>query len=249
MATNKPFIVAHRGMSHAAPENTLAAFGRAMELGVDGIEMDLQLSRDGQLVICHDGTWDRTTDGSGEVRSLSLPEIKRLDAGGWFGPEFSGEQVPTPTEVMELARSRGWNGTFYLELKTSGYAYPGIEERLAALLESYNAVNRVTVSSFNHTSLITMRTLVPGIKTSCLTGSRRERPWRHVVAKGSNEYSPNYREVDDKLVAACHQAGVSVVVWTVNDAAEMRRMQKAGVDGIITDRPDLAQETLRAGGV
>jgi len=240
----QPAIIAHRGMVHEAPEHTLAGFSLAAAFDPDALEFDLQLSRDGRLVVCHDLKVDRTTDGRGRVCDLTLDELKKLDAGSWFGPEFAGERMPTLEEVLSLLARTGWDGTIYLELKTVRYDYPGIEEALAATLLEFGVAERTVVNSFNHHSLVRMHAALPGIRTTCVDGSRMVRPWAYVQSIGSAGYAPHASAIDQELVDECHRAGIFVIAWTVDDAKEMLRLARLGVDGIITNRPDVMRACL-----
>jgi len=154
MSVPLPLVIAHRGASTAAPENTIAAFERAITDGADAIELEVHLSRDDHPVIIHDDTLERTTNGSGPVRGHTMRELKRLDAGAWRGPAFAGQRLQTLQEVLERFRGRT---RFWIELKGGSDLYPDIEERIVGLLEVYDVIEGALVQSFDHAALARLR--------------------------------------------------------------------------------------------
>ena len=248
--TPRPLEVhAHRGGGGLAPENTLAAFRKGMELGSDALEMDLHVTRDGEIVVIHDETLDRTTDGVGSVADLTLKELKRPDAGVKFAPSFRGERVPTLREVIALVKATG-NTRIRLDLELKYHPdRPGtpedFEQRVLEILRETGFVLRVNIISFHHPSLATMKALEPGIRTGLLAGGRQapQDPVALVRQYHADYYSPSFRHLTAEVVAALHQAGIPIVPWTVNEEAEMRRLIGLGIgsfagDGIVTDYPD-----------
>ncbi|HWU37300.1 MAG TPA: glycerophosphodiester phosphodiesterase family protein [Candidatus Acidoferrum sp.] len=247
----------HRGAAGLAPENTLAAFRKAITLGVDALEMDLHITRDGQVVVIHDETLDRTTDGRGSIADLTLEEIRRRDAGRKFASSFQGEWVPTLREVIELVRASG-NTRLRMDLEIKfGEGQEGkpddFEERVLGVLRQAGFLERVNVISFHHPSLTKVKALEPTIRTGLLQGDREP----HQDAVGlvrqyqANYYSPRYQQVTAELVAALHRAGIPIVPWTVNEEKDMRRLMALGIgtlagDGIATDFPDRLLNLLRA---
>jgi len=244
-----PQLHAHRGGAGLAPENTLAAFRKAIELDVDAIEMDLHVTRDGQVVVMHDETLDRTTNGRGRVQDLTLEEVKRYDAGTKYSPAFRGERIPTLREVISLVKSSG-NTQVRLNLELKFHPdRPGMpadfEERALAVLRETGFVGRVGILSFYHPSLAKIKRLEPGIKTGVLVGGRQAPtdPVALVRQYQADCYLPNFRLLTPETVATVHQAGISIITWTVNDEADMRRVIGLGMgrfpgDGIATDYPD-----------
>jgi glycerophosphoryl diester phosphodiesterase len=242
-------VHAHRGGAGLAPENTLAAFRKALELGVDALELDLHVTRDGVVVVIHDETLDRTTDGRGDVGDLSLEAVKRSDAGGKFAPAFRGERVPTLREVIDLVKAGG-NGRVRLDLELKYYQdRPGkpedFEERVLEILRGTGFAERVNFISFHHPSLTKAKALEPKIRTGLLAGGRTPPPDPVVLVRQfrADYYSPSFRHVTSDAVAALHQAGIPIVPWTVNEETEMRRLMALGIgalagDGIATDFPD-----------
>lgn len=253
-------VHAHRGGAALAPENTLAAVRNALALGVDVIELDLLASAEGEIVVIHDATVDRTTNGRGFVRAMPLAEIRGLDAGAWFGARFAGERVPTLREVLDLMRSpAGERVRLNLETKypNSGPSPPAdFEERVIRLLREAGMAGRVILQSFHYPSLLKVKEIEPAIPTAALRAAAFPPPDHVAVVRSARAdiYSPNYRMVTREEVEALHRAGIPVVPWTVNEAREMERLLGAGIggmrgDGIITDHPDRLIEVLRARGI
>src|SRR3990170_2726562 len=156
----RPLVIAHRGASSDAPENTIAAFELALEQGADALEMDIHLSKDGHPVVIHDFTLERTTDGVGPVSERPVRELKRLDGGGWHGRSFRGQRLQTLQEVLERFRDRT---RFWIELKGGSDLYPGIEERVVSMLEVYEVVDRALAQSFDHAALAERARLGGGV--------------------------------------------------------------------------------------
>lgn len=240
--TQRPFVVAHRGFSSRAPENTLAAFRLAMEAGADGVELDVHLSRDGVPVVIHDERVDRTTDGTGLVRDHTLAELKQLDAGRWFGPAFGGERIPTLDEVLAAigAQCRFLN----VELKGGIVPYPGLEQAVVEALMRTGALERTVVSSFNHFSLRVIKRVGPALRTGVLYMEGLVDPWAYARLVPADAIHPPHYALSPELVDGAHRAGVAVHVWTVDDPVVVRRMAAWGVDAVITNRPDEALAAL-----
>lgn len=233
--------VAHRGASGHAPENTMAAFDLAVEMKADYIELDVQMTKDGKLVIIHDTTVDRTTDGSGFVGDLTLEEMKTLDAGSWFGEQFAGEQIPTFEEVLDAYRGKIG---ILIELK-SPELYPGIEERVADILIDRNMQHprneKIIMQSFNHESMQLSKQLLPNVPHGVLAGMAWEDVTDEELAEFaiySDYFNPNMRIVTDELVTRVHDAGMEIYPYTVNTREEADRLFNLGVDGIITNFPE-----------
>src|ERR1700736_62812 len=164
-ATRRPLVIAQRGASADAPENTIAAFELALDQGADGIELGVHLSQDEHPIVIHDFTLERTTDGAGPVSAHTVRELKRLDAGGWRDRRFRGQRVQTLQEVLERFRDRT---RFWVELKGGAAVYPGLEERIVSTIEIYDVVDRVLVQSFDPGTLATVRRLNPEIRIGAL---------------------------------------------------------------------------------
>jgi glycerophosphoryl diester phosphodiesterase len=227
-------VIAHRGASGHAPENTLAAFKRAVALGATFIETDLQLSRDTHFVAIHDETVNRTTNGQGRVHDLSLAELRRLDAGSWFGSEFSGEHIPTLEEILEF--SKKYDVVFYLELKPSGSW--GGEHALIGALRQSQEIARTVVISFDAAILEALRRIEPTLMTGLLFDGHIDRPLDRALEVGARQLAVRGDLVTPALLEQARKRDLQVVCWTVNQPAHMRLLIGAGVDGIMSDYPD-----------
>jgi glycerophosphoryl diester phosphodiesterase len=236
-----PLIIAHRGASAYAPENTVAAYELALDQGADLLEMDVHLSADDQPVMIHDFTLERTTDGRGRVREHTVRELKRLDAGSWFGRQYQGQRLQTLQEVVERFKERT---RFAIELKGGSDFYPGIEERVVSLLQIYDVAERCLVLSFDHRALAKVREMDPTIRTGALVAHRPIDPSGLEGIATALCPAANLLTEEDTLRAMT--AGLDTYVWVVNDVATMDRMIALGVTGILTDRPDLLSNRLRA---
>lgn len=247
-------VIAHRGASGHAPEHTFAAWDAALEMGADYIEQDLQMTADGVLVVLHDETLDRTTGGRcrGRVRARKLADIAGCDVGSWFNdafpgrarPDFADLRIPTLEEVFEryVGRAR-----FYIETKKPRAA-PGMEAELIRLIRRHALVRNtdglptVIAQSFSPASLRTLHALEPRLALVRLFGRHHTGfTLRHQLRKAAPHafgIGPSRFDVDERLVRSAHAAGLVVHPWTVNDPADIRRLEHIGVDGIFTDFPD-----------
>ncbi|MGD8399993.1 MAG: glycerophosphodiester phosphodiesterase [Bacillota bacterium] len=235
-------IITHRGFSGRAPENTMAAFTAALEFQVDGLELDIHRSRDGELVICHDPTVDRTTNGKGYIKDLTWEELRRLDAGSWFGSCFQNERIPRLASLLELARQSDL--LINIELKTELFSYPGIEEQLANLVKDFDLMEQCIVSSFNHYSLLRVTAALPKLKTGILYNAKLYQPWAYAKQLQAAALHPKYLSAAPEIVARAHQAGLMVNAWTVNEPFWIHRMVEAKIDAIITNFPDVVRDCL-----
>lgn len=242
----QPVIFAHRGACAHAPENTLASFRLACQVGAPAIELDAKLSADGQVVVIHDPTVDRTTDGHGKVAEMTLAQLKELNAAHKFNDRYSGEPIPTLEEVFEEFGSQ-----LYINVELTNYTSPRdqLVEKVAALVKRFNLVDRVIFSSFHPMNLRQIRQLLPDAQVGILAlegeKGKMARGWvgrmfsPHVV-------HPFLKDVDDAFLKAQHSRGRRVHVWTVNEPEDLRRLFRLGVDGVFTDDPKLAAEVLRS---
>jgi glycerophosphoryl diester phosphodiesterase len=226
--------IAHRGASGHAPENTLAAFKKAVALGAAFIETDLQLSRDARLVAIHDSTVNRTTNGQGAVHDLTLADLRKLDAGSWFGSEFAGERIPTLEEILEFAKKN--DAVFYLELKQQG-SWGGEHALIGALRES-GEIARVVVISFDATVIANLRKIEPTLMTGLLYDRQIDGPIEKAVEIGARQLAVRGDLVTPALLNEAKKKDLQVVCWTVNHPAHMRLLIAVGVDGIMSDYPD-----------
>ena len=229
-----PWIIAHRGASGHAPENTLVAFQRAVELGAGFIETDLHLTRDARFVAIHDPTLERTTNGHGPVKDRTLADLRQLDAGMWFDRQFMGAQIPTLEEVLKFARQN--DVIFYLEIKYDG-AWGMHHSLVAALQNSENAAHTIAIS-FDPETLRALRQIDPGVMMGLLVDRGGPDLVKTAVDAGARQLCLRWDLVNPEIVERAHRADLQVVTWTVNDAGEMRNLIEAGVDGIMTDLPD-----------
>lgn len=222
-----PLVIGHRGASADAPENTLAAFALALEQGAQGVELDVRLSADGNVVVIHDATVDRTTDGSGRVSRLNAAHLRRLDAG-------MGQPVPTLDDVFEAF---GPAMLYNIELKESGLWGKGLESAVADRIDAYHLHNQVVVSSFNPLSLRRARRQ---LSTTTMTGSLWMRGphflYRMLALQPPADH-PHHPLVDDAYMAWARTHDLRVHVWTVDEAREARRLAALGVHALITNRP------------
>jgi glycerophosphoryl diester phosphodiesterase len=241
-AAGPPAVAAHRGGALLWPENSLTAFRGAIGLGVDLIELDVHLSRDDEVVVLHDPTLDRTTNGRGPVRAHAWAELAPLAVAG-----TAGDGVPRLGDVLALLRGTGVG--LLLEIKTAagGERYPGIEERCLALLEAAGLTGRTTVMAFEWATLERLRALAPAVRlTGLLSGRGAERlggvgaAAERLRALGANDLGIERTLLGPDAVAAARARGLTIGVWTVNDPAELARALASGVDYVTTDRPDLA---------
>ncbi|TGE32181.1 glycerophosphodiester phosphodiesterase [Desulfosporosinus sp. Sb-LF] len=226
---------AHRGASGYFPENTMLAFVKAVEMGCDGIETDVQMTRDGVLVLIHDERVDRTTNGSGLVKDYTYAELCRLDAGLWNGVQFAGAKIPTAVELLLLARDTGIGLDF--EIKNGIIQYEGIEEKLIELIYCYGWQERVVLSSFNHYSMVHCKEITPDLKTGLLYMEGLYRPNIYARTAHADALHPYFYAVNEDIIREAHLEGLLVNTFTVNDLATMRRLIRMGVDGIITNHP------------
>ena len=240
-SSNPVKVIAHRGGAKLAPENTLAAIKNALDLQVDMIEIDVILSKDKEVIVIHDARIDRTTNGSGDVKEMTLSEIKKYDAGRWFDEKFKGETIPTLDEVFKTINKRA---TLLIEIKNGDEKYPGLESKVLEDIQKYQAHDWVIVQSFNEQTVLRFKKMDPAVRTYYLLGSnfvafyaniddhQKPLPYDGIAVRHSSIR-------DTRMVETIKNRGYDLFVWTVNEEADMRRLLEIGVKGIITDRPDL----------
>ncbi|MBI4789860.1 MAG: glycerophosphodiester phosphodiesterase [Chloroflexi bacterium] len=246
-------VVAHRGGSALAPENTLGAFTNALQIGVDMVETDVHVSKDGELVIMHDPSVSTTTNGSGQIGDLLLADIKKLNAAAKFADaKWSPQEVPTLAQVLDTVK--GKTG-IQIEIKlTAGNArYPGIERKVVDQVNARGMADQVIVISFDFPTIKAIKAIDARIKTGALAradylssrGNNSEKIVEDVIATtGADYFMPTSGPVTEALVKAVHGRGIKIGTWTVNTAEEMRRLAGWGVDGITSDRPDELKKVL-----
>lgn len=227
---------AHRGASGYCPENTMAAFVKAIELGSHGIETDVQMACDGELVLIHDEAVDRTTDGSGYVKDYAYAALSMLDAGSWFSSDFRNERIPKAEELIILAKK--YNILINFEIKNSVVNYPGIEDKLVSLISKYDMTDKIILSSFNHYSMVYCKNKYPNIKTALLYSDILYKPSSYCNFVGADAIHPYFKNIDKEIINEAHNKGLLVNVYTVNETSDIKRLLDWGVDGIITNYPD-----------
>ena len=231
----RPLIIGHRGYPARFPENTLASFEGAMQAGCHMIELDVTLTRDRKIVVIHDDTLDRTTNGKGTVREHTLEEIKRLDAGSWFDPGFAAERVPELFEVMKLTAGRCM---LNIEIKESAFEvdYPAdaIEHQVVKLVKTSGAMDRVIISSFGTRILQRIAAMEEPPAIACISDHRADpRVLEMLLAMNAFSWHPRFKVLTRDQVDLLHAAGLKVFPWTINTRKEARKLLDMGVDGII----------------
>ena len=234
MLADQVLTVAHRGSSASAPENTLAAARLAVAAGCDLVEVDVQRTRDGALVLVHDTDLERTTGHRAAVADVTLAELRRLDAGSWFSPVYAGERVPTLDELLDLLQGSGTG--LLLEVKRPDL-HPGIAVDVARCLRARPLPpDRVIVQSFDHPVMRQLSRHAPELAVGLLGHP----PVRRLaeLARWAAYVNPHHRRASSAYVAAVHAAGMGSMVWTADTDADLRRAVSLGVDGVISNRPD-----------
>jgi glycerophosphoryl diester phosphodiesterase len=227
-------MIAHRGASALYPENTLRAFIAAADLGADMCEFDVRMTRDREVVVIHDATVNRTTNGRGRVAAMNAVAIKRLDAGVRFGAEFRDEPIPT---LAEVAAALGGRCGMDVELKERG-----LEGRVCDILRERGVIESAIVSSFDWDQLKIVAEQAPELRLALLGQKAPAALLRAAVAMHAFAIAPRSDIADGALCAEAHRLGLAVYVWTVDDAPTMRRLMTAGVDGIMTNNLERLRE-------
>ena len=234
-----PQVIAHRGAAAAAPENTAAAFRRALAIGVDAVELDVHLSADGEPVVIHDHLLDRTTDGRGPVGAFSLAALRQRDAGRWFGEPFTGERILPLAEALDLLRGV----RVIVEVKNAPVANPGVAGRVAAVIREA-AHPAVAVSSFDHPVLVEIKKQLPSLETAVLYVARPVNPLRLAQDAGAAVLHPHWAMLTPDLVTSAHAAGLRVETWVVDEPEDLQRIVAMGSDGVMTNRPERLRNVL-----
>ncbi|MBT2693391.1 glycerophosphodiester phosphodiesterase [Bacillus sp. ISL-55] len=232
-------ILAHRGYAAEYPENTLLAFKEAEKAGAEGLELDVQMTRDGELVVIHDEKVERTTDGSGLVKDYNLKDLRKLDARFKF--EALPKKVPIPTldEVLEWLSATKM--VCNIELKNSIIPYEGMEEKVINMVRAYGLSDRIIISSFNHYSIVHSYLLAPEIEIAPLLSEGLYMPWIYAQSIKAKGFHPHWRAAPDQTVRASLESGIEVRPYTVNKETELERLFKVDCSAIITDDPAKAR--------
>ena len=232
-------IVAHRGISSLYPENTLIAFKEAMKLGVDMIELDVHQTRDGKLVVIHDDSLDRTTNGKGKVNQITLKEIKKHSAGKWFSKKFEKEKIPLLGEVFEMVKNKKIK--LLIEIKQVG-----VEKSLLNLIKRYKIFDNVICGSFYLESIVRIRKLSPAIPTAFITDSLNlERMKKTLLREGINIVAINFSNLSSSLLKSYHASGFVVDAWTIDDRGDMKKNLDMGLEMITTNYPQRLKKLLK----
>lgn len=230
----RPLVIAHRGGKKWAPENTMAAFAKSLKAGADGVELDIHRCKSGELVVIHDETLDRTTDGKGFIKDKTWSELKNLSAGKWYGEEFAEEKLPLLTDVLKLADGKM---IVNIEIKNSPIEYPGIEDDLAKVLAGYKYPHKILISSFDHELIRRVHKKMPHIEAAFLDAGIVADVGKYANSIGAKAWNAGYSEMRADAVERAHKAGVAVNVWTVDGTKHWNDMLEMKVDGIVTDDP------------
>jgi glycerophosphoryl diester phosphodiesterase len=243
---SKTLNLAHRGANTLAPENTLPAFRKAIEVGASGLEFDVQLSKDGAVVVIHDEKLERTTSGSGLVKDYTLEELHRLDAGKWYSDQFVREQIPTLEQVLD--EFAGQDLIFNIELKSGIILYPGLEEKVIRQITSRKLEDKVIVSSFNHYSLVTCRELNKDVRTGILYVAGLFEPWNYAQIIDCYSVHPLFYHLQHpELVNGFREHNLAIYAWTVNEIPYMEMLVAGGIEAIITDFPQDLKKVIDGG--
>jgi glycerophosphoryl diester phosphodiesterase len=232
MLTSAFMVIAHRGASSYAPENTLAAFDLALRMGVHQIELDVQSTRDGHIIVMHDDTLNRTTDASGPVATHTLAALRELDAGSWFGSAFSGERIPTYEEVLMR-----YKGRMHIHTEIKGRT-PSLPQRTADLIRRHAMEDQVTFTSFQKMRLMEIRAYAPELRTGWLVIEPTGAIIAEARALGFNQICPKAETLTPQTVRSLHDNGFIVRAWGAATEQHMRQAVQAGADGMTVNCPD-----------
>lgn len=235
-------VIAHRGASSYAPENTLAAFDLALEMGARHLELDVHLSADGHIVVIHDDNVQRTTDGDGPVAGLSLGQLRGLDAGSWFAPRYRGQRIPTFAEVLER-----YAGRAHLHVEIKGRT-PTLAERTVEAIRRHGMTGAVTMTSFQAARLAELRACAPELPAGWLVQAAGDTAIAEAHAMGLVQLCPKAPTVTPDLVRRLHGEGFMVRAWGVSTTALMEQVVQAGADGMTVNFPDKLIDYLRRAG-
>lgn len=237
-------IFGHRGFSGNYPENTMLAFEKAIEVGSDGIELDVHLTKDNVIVICHDELIDRTSNGTGYIKDYTYDELCKFDFYGRFEGQFEFQRIPTLREYLELVKPIDGFIT-NIELKTGVFEYPGIEKAVIDMLEEFDIKDRIILSSFNHYTILRCREIAPEVKTGFLTETWILDAWDYTKKYAVECIHPDFSYLTKENIKKLQAAGVEINTWTVNNEEDIKRLAQANVDSLIGNYPDLMVSLLR----
>lgn len=244
------FVIAHRGANKLAPQNTLHAFLKAAELKSDGVETDVHVTRDGHLVLCHNGTVDKTSNGRGRISELSLSDLKAFDFGSWFGSRFKNTTIPTLDEFLQTMKDTTVS-VLNIELKPQKGGGLDFVEAVIKKVREYGLSDKLFISSFDYRILDKAKSLEPCVQTGYLYPAMGDIVKRKIISPLSlvQKYNidyllPHQGYVSKKLIDKAHRAGKRVAVWTVNKLETVEKLHFWGADGVITDFPDIIKNKI-----
>ena len=240
MTTPACMVIAHRGASSYAPENTLAAFDLALQMGVRHIELDVHLTRDGHIVVIHDDTVDRTTSGSGPVTNQTWAELRALDAGSWFGAAFVGQRLPTFAEVLER-----YKGRVHIHTEIKGHS-ASLSQQTVDVIRQHGMEAQVTMTSFQKVRLEEIRAYAPALPTGWLVGEVNDTIIAQARELGLTQICPRANTLTPELVHRLHAEGFVVRAWGVTTEEVMQQAVQVGVDGMTVNFPDTLMAYLQS---
>ncbi|PIU48041.1 MAG: hypothetical protein COS94_04230 [Candidatus Hydrogenedentes bacterium CG07_land_8_20_14_0_80_42_17] len=233
--TGIPYLIGHRGALELYPENTLISLKSAIEMGIEIIEFDVQMSRDGELIIIHDDTVDRTTDGKGFVYEMTTEEIRLFDAGTKFSPSFAGEKIPILDEVLKLSASS--NIALNIEIKNGPVFYENIALKIVRKVLEFDLRDRTVISSFDHEALYDAKKVDSKIKTAPLSVNRMHRVCDYLRELKADGFHPRWNYLTEELISELHDNGYFVNTWIVNEESQFTKLAEWGVDAIGVNNP------------
>lgn len=233
-------VFAHRGYSAKYPENTMAAFNAALQYNIDGIELDVHETKDGELVVIHDEKLNRTTNGKGYVKDHTLSQLLKLDAGSWFHKAFKGERIPTLEEVLRLVKPAG--KIVNIELKSNILPYDGMDMKVIKLVREMKMERQVILSSFDHESLARIKEKAPELEIAPLISNMIVNPWVYTKVLKANAMHISGHYMQRQCALDALRSGAVIRVYTINKKEHMQFIQQIGATGIITDQVELAMQ-------
>lgn len=236
-------VFAHRGAAGTYPENTMISFEAAESFRADGIELDVQFTKDKKIVVIHDETVNRTTNGKGAVRKYVYEDLRKLDASHKFSEKVGFCRIPLLEEVLEWLQSNSL--LLNIELKNNKISYRGLEEEVITLVRKFALEDRIILSSFNHYSMKMCHMMAPDIQTAILYREGLHSPWAYAQKMGATAIHPNYRYLPDAIAELTMECGVDVRPYTINDETVMRKYFDMNISAIITDYPETARVLLQ----
>ena len=237
--------IAHRGFSGKYPENTMLAFRKAIEVGADGIELDVHFTKDKEIVVIHDENIDRTCDGKGDVCDYTFEELQQFDASAGFRGMYGINRIPTLREVFELIKPVD-GFLCNIELKTGFNTYPGIEKAVADMIKEFGLEDRIIISSFNHFSVTRFKAIAPEIKCGFLEGDWIVDFGEYAKSRGVEFVHPRNITVIDETAKEIIANGIGINTWTVNEAEDVKRLYNLGVNAVIGNYPDMTKQVIES---